>query len=199
MWFDIIKDKLVNVQHSGGIQVTKPNVANVVDGPCNRKLMEYADKLRNIEWRTKPVKALEEFWKDKTPDGIVEQKNNTRSSIFYRSYDKKHAEQMMQSANYMIGNTEEYSHYAHPIPEDVACKALDLLSNLKEGDTMTKVNINRHEIMMKWEEDNEKDNELKVMFLYIKRHSAYDKCALRIYIRNTGLIENITEVTADWR
>ena len=199
MWFDIIKDKLVNVQHSGGIQVTKPNVANVEEGPCNRKLMEYAEKLRNIEWRTKPVKELKEFWKDKTIDGVLERKSVTRKSIFYRSYDEEHAEQMRLNENHLIGNTEEYSHYMHPIPEDVACKALDLLSNLKEGNTTTKVNINRHEIMMKWDEHNEKDNELKVMFLYIKRHSAYDKCALRIYIRNTGLIENITEITADWR
>lgn len=201
MWFNIIKNKLVNIQ-STGLKATKPNIEEVEfgDGPCNIKLKQYADKLRNMGWKTKPNKSFRAMTTDR---------NNDRIRRYYPTsgYNKSRPDSL-----------EHYRYSYVEIPEEVACKALDLLS------TLSKVRLSGskkkwyqemfkgYKISVNWEERNE-DYDLggdyvgidksKLMNLFISQiqagHPLHLSVGLQIYVRDLGVIENMDEIDIDWR
>ena len=205
MWFNIIKNKLVNIQ-STGLKVTTPNIEEVEfgDGPCNRKLKQYADKLRNMGWKTKPNK------------GFSASTNNRNNDRIRRYYDTS-------GYNELTPDSLEHYRYSYvEIPEEVACKALDLLSTLSKTSLESSPNdygfgkvelFKGYKIRVNWEEriedyyyEGNSDVEIdksKLMSLFIGTsqagHPLRTSVGLQIYIRDLGVIENMDEIDIDWR
>jgi hypothetical protein len=208
MWFNIIKNKLVNIQ-STGLKVTTPNIEEVEfgDGPCNRKLKQYADKLRNMGWKTKPNKSVRAMTTDRNNDRIR------------RYYDTSGYNELRPDS------LEHYRYSYVEIPEEVACKALDLLSTLSKTSLESrriaggfgKVELVKgYKIRVNWEERIEdyyyegrplffahESDKSKLMSLFISQIQAgqplHLSVGLQIYVRDLGVIENMDEIDIDWR
>lgn len=143
-WFTILKQpRLVNVQ-STGLKTTKPELSNEKeDGPCNRKLKEYANKLKGTPLHFK------ELWENKVElellDSLWTDVSGKRQQNWYADNATKDFSLMLKPhpsvANLKtrlshrgggdIGGEqtafETITHLYGPIPEEVACKALDML------------------------------------------------------------------------
>jgi hypothetical protein len=190
MWFNILKAKLVNVQ-STGLKTTKPNVEEAIDGPCNRKLKEYYHKLKNTKFKTKSKSV------NRRPVG-----EPTLHGIWYGRED---------NTDRMQGAAEYYNHKYTEIPEDVACKALDILSNatklksLKLNTVWNPVIINGYEIVVYWIEDVEESYKLKIMGLIIDKEGSRPLDTdgyvyFQIRVKNQhNIISNMDEIDVDWR
>lgn len=147
MWFDIIKAKLINVQHTG-VKVTKPKVEDIEEGPCNRKLKEYANKLKGIQmyfeqiWERHQVE-LKEQGGEKTDGKEFRKKHwdknhagfDTVETAYNKSFGIRLAGKHDVYKGWEVNEDIVFNYW--PIPEEVACRALDMLhKNETSEDTL---------------------------------------------------------------
>lgn len=196
MWFNILKAKLVNVQ-STGLKTTKPNVEEAIDGPCNRKLKEYYHKLKNAKFKTKSK--------------AVNRHTESESKLHGIWYGREDDTDSMQGA------AEYYNHEYAEIPEDVACKALDILSNVRKIDgkgdknfrhlrnAYNAVRINGYDIVIYWIEDVKRTYHFSIMGLIIEKQGSRPIplegiVYFQIRVKNQhNIISNMDEIDVDWR
>mgnify|MGYP003152127153 CR=1 FL=1 len=143
-WFTILKQpRLVNVQ-STGLKTTKPELSNEKeDGPCNRKLKEYANKLKGTPlhfkelWENKvELELLDSLWTDISgkrqehwyADNVTKDFSlMLKPHPLHRGASLTSSQPSFRTAGGEQTAFETITHLYGPIPEEVACKALDML------------------------------------------------------------------------
>jgi len=124
-WWDILKNAKLSGKAKGkgtSFDASKININIDEDDKCNKKLQEWANKLKNytllMEMRFKRMKLLQKHFE------IVE---DTSSSLKGVELKQKKTSQKYIYEGIMVGLHESVRFLYNPVPEEVACKAIDML------------------------------------------------------------------------
>jgi hypothetical protein len=116
MWFDILKQPRLKVSPKTFTAFKIPPKEEQEEGDCNKKLKAYADKVRAKKMYLK--------------DGYNSKDFNRWRNWFSPKIDEENEFTLIQAAGrgaHENGFWEEKFHEYNPIPEEVACKALEML------------------------------------------------------------------------
>jgi hypothetical protein len=130
MWFDIIKNLKGKAKSKGKTLDTSDFKIDIEDNDCNKQLQEWARKLKNYTLLLK-----ERYYDNELM--VKHFKVDTNKKDDNMKYFEIHQKQSSQEPP--IYPNEPYLYEAthfiyHPVPENVACKAIDMLKKSTTGD-----------------------------------------------------------------
>jgi len=131
-WFDILKQPKLSLSPKT-LTAYKIPPKEEEGGPCNRRLKEYSEKLKNMDWdlyAPRLPKELKMFYRIHTKESVKKRndlwlydpkKETKQFDEFKREIDSQYPE------TYHANGSDLIFHKYEPIPENVACKALEIL------------------------------------------------------------------------
>jgi len=126
MWWDILKNAKLSARGKGKTLDTSRLKVNVQDNECNKQLQEWANKLKNYNLLLK--KRYNDNQYLKTHFTIISDDIDDTSKDFEIDYNPKSVSPITG------GSIFEYVSYLYnPVPENVACKAIDMLTKSKNS------------------------------------------------------------------
>ncbi len=142
MWWDILKNAKLSAKGKGKTLDTSDFKINIEDDKCNKQLKEWADKIEQMSKSPILSEAYtynKWFRKNFIPyrqgttkeNGYLNLKYETRNKIGYQPRE------MFEYPEHEI--EESYAWEYSPIPEKVACKAIDMLKAKGKGSKNTEV------------------------------------------------------------
>lgn len=137
MWWDILKNAKLSAKGKGKTLDTSDFKINIEDDNCNKQLKEWADKIEQMSKSPILSKAYtynKWFRKNFIPYRQGTIKENGSLTLSYETRNKP------ASFHYPENDIEEsYEWKYNPIPEKVACKAIDMLKAKGKGSSNTEV------------------------------------------------------------
>jgi len=130
LWWDILKNLKGKAKGKGSTLDASKIKVNVQDDECNKQLKAWANKIRNmpliLKQRYNENKLIQKHFfvtQDLKKTDVV--------ATMFRLQLKDRATSNRRSDGYLY--EQSYYHYA-PVPEKVACKAIDMLKNSATGE-----------------------------------------------------------------
>ena len=124
MWWDILKNAKLSAKGKGKTLDTSRLKVNVQNNECNKQLKAWADKIKGmpliLKQRYNENKLMQKHF-DVNDDEKITEANTTDTPLTVFSLRLKE-----KRNNYLYEMS--YYHYT-PVPEKVACKAIDMLKN----------------------------------------------------------------------
>ncbi len=129
MWWDILKNAKLSAKGKGKTLDTSRLKVNIQDDNCNKQLQAWARKLKNYSLLLKErYNGNELLKKHFVLHEDMTHALATRFEILQKPTSKEYG---WESHAYLYEATE---HRYQPVPENVACKAIDMLNKSTTGD-----------------------------------------------------------------
>ena len=159
------------------------------DDDCNKKLQEYANKLRNMSFKTKGSPQFNSYWEKQNESGIIIDETMTYKMKRYLNPDD------IQSFNW-----EKIMFRYNHVPEEIACIALKYLKELKKGnEKYYNLELSKgYKFYLRWEEGEIGDGDYKLMNMMIGKKNK-SIVHLSHYFHTAKTIGNYDEIDIDWR
>ena len=129
MWFDIIKNLKGKAKSKGKTLDTSDFKIDIEDNDCNKQLQEWARKLKNYSL------LLQERYYDNelmVKHFEVGEDSNYNWAKEFTLYQKPTSQKYLYSRKPYL---EEGTYFTYePVPENIACKAIDMLKKSTTGD-----------------------------------------------------------------
>jgi len=142
MWWDILKNAKLSAKGKGKTLDTSDFKINIEDDKCNKQLKEWADKIKQMSKSPILSEAYtynKWFRKNFIPYRQGTIKENEYLNIAYETRNRI-GYQPREYFEYPEHQIEEsYQWEYNPIPEKVACKAIDMLKAKGKGSKNTEV------------------------------------------------------------
>jgi len=146
MWWDILKNAKLSAKGKGKTLDTSRLKVNVQDNECNKQLQEWANKLKNYNLLLTKRYDDNNFLKTHFIISTADIDDTSKDfQITYKPISKKFASPLTG------GSIFEYVSYLYnPVPENVACKAIDMLKKSTTGDygSEDREKIGKYEIVV---------------------------------------------------
>ena len=129
MWWDILKNAKLSAKGKGKTLDTSRLKVNIQDDNCNKQLQAWARKLKNYSLLLKERYNGNELLKKHF--AVFKEEQNDRAKNF--TIRQKPTSKDFDSGSHAYLYEETYYKY-EPVPENVACKAIDMLKKSTTGD-----------------------------------------------------------------
>ncbi|MDA8843763.1 hypothetical protein N9O19_05595 [Euryarchaeota archaeon] len=128
-WFDILKNLKGKAKGKGSTLDTSRLKVNIQDDNCNKQLQAWARKLKNYSLLLRERYNGNELLKKHF--AVFKEEQNDRAKNF--TIRQKPTSKDFDSGSHAYLYEETYYKY-EPVPENVACKAIDMLKKSTTGD-----------------------------------------------------------------
>ena len=128
-WFDILKNLKGKAKGKGSTLDTSRLKVNIQDDNCNKQLQAWARKLKNYSLLLRERYNGNELLKKHF--AVFKEEQNDRAKNF--TILQKPTSKDFDSGSHAYLYEETYYKY-EPVPENVACKAIDMLKKSTTGD-----------------------------------------------------------------
>ena len=219
-WFSIIKNESKTI--SDTFTTTRVDEEpKQEEKRCWEKLKAMADAIRNKPFFYEPTDNVKETWKNiggNHDNGVQDTHSKSMRNLDAKgrqrrilSTNEEEIDRMLQGGNTLqnlhIGSTEEYSFTCNPMPESVACEALELIMSAKPNVSRISNRVSksdsRYEISLDYQTTTTRYGELPyVFYCYVAKNDLYDTLALRYYMAQSTDMKNFKDITVedlDWR
>lgn len=148
MWWEVLKNAKISGKTKGkGTTLSSDRIK--IERPktdCNMKLQEWANKLKNYDLlmkkRFEKNKLLQKHF------DIVKDKTRPQFKKFILKQKGEYANNSPNTRNYHLHENTYF--YYNPVPEEVACKAIDMLEKLSNWDGEQTESLEIDGIMYSW-------------------------------------------------
>ena len=192
-WWNILKNTKLSGKAKGkgtSFDASKIKINIDEDDKCNKQLQEWANKLKNYNLLMK-----KEYNGNKILQKHFEMVEDTTSSVKRVELKQKKTCQKYIYDGMMVGLYESVRFLYNPVPEKIACKAIDML---KKSTTSDDYDVDDRVIDAKG---------LPYLISVVNRHTyASNQCGLSISVQGKGLVslswsngENLGEATDEFK